>query len=231
MANHQPHPPGLAIASSSKHPAGTAPSTRHAHRYRRRRADHSHPSSSALAALATFAASATATNGLPLASFTAPPPFLCPFIETVTQQYPPTSTATPRQAPVSPEPTPSSSCQRSHPAEDWHPHHPHGEESPTTTVSPRDFSVPDHWTEGSDGLWHRTDDWELYGSSHCGVSVCVRRSLFMESDMITELSDCHCHPRVCYRRRRQSNAPFTRRYSLRKNRLRYHAQGMDYEQL
>jgi hypothetical protein len=107
-----------------------------------------YPSSSVLSILATIAASSQTADGSPLPLPTPPPSFLCPFIEHDSFQaraLPSTATSTSVIYP-----TPSSSL------------------STSTTPSPKSGKfgqLADKFVQGDDGLWRKTNEWTLFGST------------------------------------------------------------------
>lgn len=164
-------PSGLIMAMSHAKPSSSKITLEHIPPRRRLRRSRHHlpaPSAAALAALGTIASVHT-VDGRPLQT---PPPFLCPFLHDVSCALDtslPTATPARRPAASQPTPAPDSVDFEGH-------HHFHHSAYPSTVtraaiLTQRSFTVPDKWEKADDGLWHKTDEWALYGSSGCGVRI------------------------------------------------------------
>jgi hypothetical protein len=131
---------------ASSRPAGSTQTIALSQRHRPRR-KRQYPRiitpSSSLSSILAFAVSTV--DGSPLTSPDTPPPFLCPFIE---------------EGCITPG-TPT----RRFPF-----HAPH--QLPTDLPSKRS-TIPPKYTLGPDGNWHRVEEYTLYGSTICYVSVGV----------------------------------------------------------
>lgn len=103
------------------------------------------PSPAILAALAIIATTSPVVAGSPVPLPTPPPTFLCPFIER--DNIDPSSDIF-----ITPPPTATPSSSTS---------------SPTPTLQPlaKRLVIADRYVEDSDGLWQKTNQWTLYGST------------------------------------------------------------------
>ncbi|THH20510.1 hypothetical protein EW146_g864 [Bondarzewia mesenterica] len=139
-----PAEPGPSSPYSHRH---THPPGRSARRKRPRREQSlsaRSPSSGVLTLLAAISASSATAQGLPLDAQHTALPFLYPYIDNKHSQSEPIPLV-----PVHPE---------------------LGVGRPTPTASRKlesRSSVPDKYVKGSDGLWRKTSDWTLYGSTIC----------------------------------------------------------------
>ncbi|KAF9225575.1 hypothetical protein BS17DRAFT_778777 [Gyrodon lividus] len=104
------------------------------------------PSPAVLSALAVIAAT-PAVAGTPLPIQTAPPSFLCPFIE---RDNIDPSSETPVTIPPPPPPPP-----------------PPATPAPTPVQHSKRLLVADKYVQGPDNQWRKTDVWTLYGSTCC----------------------------------------------------------------
>ena len=119
------------------------------------------PSLSVLSILSTIAAASQTVDGSPLPLPTQPPSFLCPFIEHDKRAVLSTAASSSTAPSASPTLITSNKCQ-----------------------------LADKYVQGSDGLWRKTDDWTLFGST---VRSFCRHPSFRSCVYLVFLNIfCHC---------------------------------------
>ncbi|KIJ65072.1 hypothetical protein HYDPIDRAFT_110972 [Hydnomerulius pinastri MD-312] len=111
------------------------------------------PSPAVLSALALIAAAPAVVAGSPLPLQTAPPSFLCPFIERDNIELIAETTATiPPHVGIQSSPTPSATTS-------------------TSSKPTKRRQVADKYVQGPDNRWRKTDVWTLYGSTCCSSTA------------------------------------------------------------